>query len=116
MKYSLLFLFLAFFAFGVKAQDNALPHALLKVQLQNRDKISEQQKSLLALKNAKIVNYIAKDNAYLLALEGKDQQELAALRKKIESIFGASGVSDFKISDPNELEALPTNPENKQKK
>jgi hypothetical protein len=115
MKYCFLFLFLAFFTFGVRAQDNALPHALLKVQLQNTDKISEQQKSLLALKNAKIINYIARDNAYLVALQGKNQEELSALRKKIESIFGALAVSEFKIADPKELEALPTNPD-KQKK
>jgi hypothetical protein len=116
MKYCVLFLFLAFYTLGIKAQDNALPHALLKVQLQNMDKISEQQKSLLALKNTKIINYIPKDNAYLVALQGKNQEELAALRKKVESIFGAWAVSDFKIPDLKDLETLPTNPENKRKK
>lgn len=110
-----IFFYLAFRALNGYAQEtnNTPNHALLKVRLKNIEKISEQQKELLAIKNAKIINYITKDRAYLIALHGSSAEELLSTRKKIELIFGPNEVTDFKIPDPAELEALPTFSEKK---
>ncbi|MCS6905892.1 MAG: hypothetical protein RML72_11750 [Bacteroidia bacterium] len=105
--------FLAFFITKNYAQDNSKPHSLLKVYLKDIEKISQQQRELLNLKNAKIINYLTKDKAYLIAIHASSPEELVSLRRKVESIFGPSAVNEFQLPDVAQLEALPTLTEKK---